>query len=481
MSAHRHKRAPQRRHRTAPATLCAAALASALLAGCAGVTPDHGFAGVADSTRERIGATPRLAQDAAAAQELQEIVRAELAAPLTMDGAVRVALINNPGLQATYWNVGIAQAELAQASRLPNPALGFQRVSGQGEVEIERGLNVNLAAVLTAPLAARLEARRFDAVRREVGAAIERHALETRRAWIEAVAAQQSLDYARRVHAAAEASAELAARMRGAGNIAGLDLAREQAFQADAAAALARSGRQVTAAREKLTRLLGLWGQDTQYTLPERLPDLPDAPAELRDVERLALARRLDVQAAKADAEATAASLGLSRTTRFVNVLELGYAGKSERSAPSMRGYALSLELPLFDWGGARVARAEATYMQALQRVADTAVTARSEARESYLDYRSAYDLAAHYRDSVIPLRKRISHEVLLRYNGMLASTQALLADSREQAGAVNAYIDALRDFWSAQAALQAALGDRIDMPGAQPMPPAANRHEDHQ
>jgi outer membrane protein TolC len=115
--------------------------------------------------------------------------------------------------------------------------------------------------------------------------------------------------------------------------------------------------------------------------------------------------------------------------------------------------------------------------MQAVQRVAQTAVTARSEARESYLDYRTAYDLAAHYRDRIIPLRKRISKEVLLRYNGMLMSTQELLADSREQAGAVSGYIEALKEFWTAHAQLEAALGVRL---GAQHGRRQDQEHEEH-
>jgi outer membrane protein TolC len=449
----------RRRPTAAPAL---ALLAAALLAGCTAVAPDGGFGDVAATATVRTGATPRLARDDAAARAIADAVRAELAQPLGMDAAVRVALINHPGLQATYWNVGIAQADLAQTSRLQNPALGFKRVAGGGDTEIERGLSFNLVAALTTPLAARMEARRFEAVRRDVGAAIERHAADTRRAWIDAVAARQELDYARQVNAAADAGAELAGRMAAAGNIAKLDLAREQAFHAESAAAVARADRDVTATREKLARLLGLWGADTAYTLPGRLPDLPDAPLEAPDVERIALAQRLDVQAAKADAAATAADLGLTRATRLVNVLELGYAGRSETGMPSARGYEVSLELPLFDWGGARVARAEATYMQALPRVADTAVTARSEARETYLAYRSAYDVARHYRDTVIPLRRQISREVLLRYNGMLASTQELLGDAREQAGAVNTYIAALKEFWTAQANLDAALGARL-------------------
>ncbi len=112
-------------------------------------------------------------------------------------------------------------------------------------------------------------------------------------------------------------------------------------------------------------------------------------------------------------------------------MLELGYHNKSVTGEERANGYEIELELPLFDFGSTRVARAEATYMQAVHRTAEVAVNARSEVRESYSAYRTAYDLAKHYRDEVVPLRKRISEENLLRYNGMLISVFELLADSR--------------------------------------------------
>ena len=271
--------------------------------------------------------------------------------------------------------------------------------------------------------------------------------------------------YARQVNQAAEAAATLSARMAQAGNASQLDLARERSFHAESSAAVVRAERNALGARERLTRLLGLWGEPAGYTLPDRLPELPAQPADLEDVERLAISQRLDVQAARAEAAATASALGLTRSTRFINVLDLGRVANSAAGGERQRGYALTLELPLFDGGGARVARADALYQQALYRVADVAIQARSEARESYLGYRSAYDLARHYRDDVIPLRKRISQEALLRYNGMLLSTFELLADAREQAAAVNAAIEAQRDFWIAHASLQAALGQPVAAP----------------
>jgi outer membrane protein TolC len=450
--------------------------AAMLLGGCVSVAPDGGFGAVTDMTKARSGNEVRIVRTEADAAALAGTIRATLKQPLGPDEAVRIALLNNPDLQATYWKVGIAQADLAQAGRLPNPALGFRRTEGGGEIEIERSLTVSLVKALTAPLATRIEARRFEQARLEVAAAIERHAAETRRAWYEAVAAKQGVDYARLVNSSAEASAELSARMTQAGNASKLDLAREQAFHAEASAGVARATRQALAAREKLARLMGLWGENAAYTLPERLPELPAAPAELENVERLALEQRLDVQAAKSEAAATAAALGLTRTTRFINALDLGYVGTGKTGEPAKSGYEITLELPLFDWGSARVARAEGLYMQAVNHVAQVAVDARSEARESYLGYRTAYDLARHYRDQVIPLRKKISDETLLRYNGMLASSFELLADAREQASAVNAYIDALKEFWIAHTGLEAALGARVR--------PAANttdQHKEHQ
>jgi outer membrane protein TolC len=446
-------------HLPARAGLYAACLA--LLSGCASVAPDGGFDAVARVAQAHTGAQARVARDPAASRELQESVRQLLAAPLDMDGAVRVALLANPALQASYWEVGIAQADLVQATRLPNPGFDIKRLAAGGALEIERTLTFNLADLLTRPLAARLEKRRFEQVKLEIAARIERHALDTRRTWVEAVAAGQALEYARSVAAASEASAELAARMARAGNLSQLDLAREQLHQAEAGAALARAEREAARAREVLTRLLGLSGPGLGYTLPAHLPELPEQPAALPDVERVALAQRLDVQAAKLALDATAADLGLTRTTRFIDALDLAAVNRSTTGLPTAHGYELTVSVPLFDWGGARVAKAEAIYMAALQRVADSAAGARSEARDAWLGYRNAYDLARQYRDTVIPLRKRIGREVLLRYNGMLASPQELLADAREQAGAVSAYIDALKSFWLAQATLEGALGMR--------------------
>jgi outer membrane protein TolC len=428
------------------------------LSGCASFSADGGFGTVGDLTRERTGQTVRLAKTPDDARSAQTRVAELLGAPLTADSAVEVALLNNAGLQASFRELGIAEADLVEAGRIRNPVFSFFNVSSAESYKIERAILFDVMGLLTMPKRLAIERARFEQA--QVQAASEAVALasEARRAWAAAVASQQLATYAEQVKSAADASAELARRMAQAGNFSRLAQMREQTFYAEATAQLARARHQATADREKLIRVLGLWGTSTQFKLPQRLPDLPKAPAEPRDAEKLALERRLDVQLARRSTETLATSLGLTRVTRFVDGFELGYANLSEAGEPRMNGYELSFEIPLFDWGTARVARAEAQYMQAVQRAVKTAVDARSQVRESYSAYRTSYDLAKHYRDEVVPLAKRISEENVYRYNGMLIGTFELLADAREQVRSVVGAVEALRDFWMADTDLQTAL-----------------------
>ncbi|KQY00365.1 RND transporter [Massilia sp. Root133] len=435
-------------------TRLAVAVSAALLAGCASFSQDGGLDDVARMAEERIAQPAPLKRD----QDSRAEVTALLSKPLTPDAAVRIALLNNHGLQASLAELAIAEADFVQAGRLPNPGFSFGRVRGGAETEIDRRLSFDLAALVTLPARTRIERRRFEQAKLQAAMQAVNLAADTRKAYYSAVAAAQASAFADKVRVSAEAAAELAARMRATGNWSTLDAARERAFYQDALTQQAHARLQATTAREELVRLLGLWGPSLAFTLPDRLPDLPAQPDQPANAEATALSQRLDVLIARQDAHATAQALGLTKTTGFINVFDAGYANKSTTGAPRENGYEVSLELPLFDWGGARVARAQATYMQTVHRTGDIAVKARSEVRQAYASYRTAYDIARHHRDEVVPLRKHIADEVLLRYNGMLASTFELLAESREQLAAVNASIAAQRDFWIAATNLQTAM-----------------------
>jgi len=446
-------------------------VAALLLAGCAGFSPDGGFAPVADTARQRVGKEAMWVRSDADRSAVQARTRELLAQPLDADRAVQVALLNNAGLQAQYADLGIAEADYVQATRLPNPGFSFSRKTSGDDLKIDRAVTVGFMNLLVLPFAARIEEGRFAQTRLAVADATLRRAESARRAWVQAVAAEQAARYAEQVRRAAETGALFARDLARAGNVSGLDHAREQAFYADAAAQLARARERALAAREQLTRELGLWGGDIAYTLPERLPDLPKQRPAMTDLEGYAISNRLDLQAARVQLDSLSRSLGLTRATRFISVLDVSYIHNSETSKPRETGYGIDIEVPLFDWGGAKVARAEAVYLQAAARLAEQAINARSVVRESYAGYQARYDIALHYRDEVVPLRRRIVDESVLRYNGMLVSVFELLTDAREQVNAVNGYLDAQRDFWLAESDLRSALGGRLP---AASTPPAA-------
>ena len=92
-----------------------------LLSGCASFSPDGGFGTVEQAVSSRTGQTTQWVRSPDAGDSVQVRVGELLARPISADDAVRIALLNNAGLQADYASLGIAEAELVQASRWRGP------------------------------------------------------------------------------------------------------------------------------------------------------------------------------------------------------------------------------------------------------------------------------------------------------------------------------------------------------------------------
>ena len=280
-----------------------------LLAGCASFTKDGGFTAIEQASQQQLDKQVTWVKTPEQRSQVAERVAELLAEPLTADAAVQIALLNNPGLQASFDELGISEAERVQAGRLPNPGFSFGRLEKGSEVEYERGLHIDLARLIAMPLTSGIEAKRFEQVQRQTSLAVFELATQTRKAWYRAVAAQESLGFMRQVMDSAEVGAELARRLAAVGNYSKLQQAQEQSFYADAGLNLIRAEQVRLQTREQLTRLLGLWGEQIDFRLPERLPELPAAAEQLPDVERLAMGQRLDIQAMRLDAERLAQAL----------------------------------------------------------------------------------------------------------------------------------------------------------------------------
>ena len=443
-------------------------LAAALvLAGCASVSPDGLRGDVQALTVGRVPASAQLpAPDPAARTEAQSQIDQWLRQPLDSDTAVRIALLNNPGLQARLAALGVQDAQRVQALTLLNPYLTLGRFANGYEREIERQLSFSLLDLLTLPWRTRWQGLQMEQATLAAGQDVLRLAADTRRAWLRAVSAQQVLAAQERMVEAAEAGGELARRMARVGNWSRLQQARELGVQQEAAAQLARARLAATLEREQLTHLLGLWGTRTQYSLVKQLPPLPAEASALQssqDIEATALRERLDLRALRLDLDQVADREGWAGVGSVFGDIGLTYSRNTSTEKATgqreiKRGWELELPLPLFDWGGAASARSRAEVQQSAALLQNGAVRSRSEARTAWHSYRTAWDLAHQQQTEVLPLRRFVQEETVLRYNGMLASVWELLAEARLAAQAVATATQAQRDFWLAETDLQLAL-----------------------
>jgi outer membrane protein TolC len=462
--------------------------ASVTLAACQTLSKDGGMATVtsfAGTELQKEAVALRTEAEAKAARaKLDEL----LAQPLSADGAVQVGLLNNRGLQAAFNDLFLAEAVALEASLPPNPSFSIARLASRPELEIERQIAVNLLALATLPARSDIARERFRAAQLRAAESVARIAAETRRAYYRAVAAQQIANLLAQSQSAALVATQLARRLGETGALNKLDQAREQVFYAELTGQLATARQRARTERERLIRLLGLWGNDLDFRLPAVLPALPRQPQALPLIEQDAIRRRVDLQMARIELLALAKSLGLARATRFINMLEIGGRFDSIRERESgerfsRTGFEVEITIPIWDFGEARTRQAEQTYLAALNRLADKAVTIRSEAREAYRAYRANYQIARHYYGEVLPLRKIISDETLLRYNAMQIDVFELLTETRQRIAAHVSAIEALREFWLADAEMGAAIiggGSPASGAGEQTSAPAASGNQRH-
>ena len=445
------------------ASLPISLLAATVLTGCASVAIDENFAEVERFAREQTGSEVRWLRSDPEREAMRAEVDRLLAQPLAIDDAVRIALGYSPAFQSLLAEAAVASADATGSARIGNPVFTFERLFRSGaegrELDIGRSLGISLFDLLFLP--ARLEQAEFrqQQTRLQSSIALLSTVTEVRQAWVDAVAARQVARYREEVATAAGTAAELARRMQATGNFSRLQRAREQALAAEETANLIRARQNATAARETLIQRLGLTPSQAQaLRLPDQLPALPEAPMDEATAGAALLENRLDVRIARTDLDRTAKSLGLTQVTSVVNGLHVAGVRNSETGESSQRGFEVELPLPLFDFGDAARASSEARYLSAFNRTLEVANNASSQVRVAYEGYRSAYDLARHYRSEVVPLRQNITEESVLQYNGMLIGVFELLAAARAQSASVVQAIEAERDFWRAEAGLKASL-----------------------
>ncbi len=417
---------------------------------------------VAERTGQRVHWNRGGPEDAQIERGVQTLTRSNL----TAERATQIALLNNRELQARFEEIGIAQADLIQAGLLSNPnfaaSFRFPNRPPPG-TDIEYSIAQNFLELLVMPLRKRIAAAQLAQTETRVADEVLKLVAEVKIAFYTVQARQQLLDRLRVISETNETAAEFTKRLHDAGNTSDLELANQQGSYEQSHLEVAQTELQVRRDRERLNRLLGLWGTNTNWTLGNHLPELPRQEGSLRDLESRAIAQRLDLQARRMERDLIGQSLALRTKTRYVPAeIKIGVDTERESDGQRVTGPILDLELPIFNQGQGEIVKLTAQYRQAQHELEALTVNVRSEVREARDQLIAARDLTSDIGKRLLPTQQKALNLTLQQYNFMLKGAYDLLLAKQNEVSAERSYIEAWRDYWIARAELERAVGGSL-------------------
>jgi cobalt-zinc-cadmium efflux system outer membrane protein len=436
-----------------------------LTLGCASTSPAPAFRDTALLVEARTGLGLTWTREGSEHIAVEGRTREFLEHELTASTAVQVALLRNQNLQATYEELSVTRADLVQAGLLANPSVGGAvvfPVAGAAQTGGTVSIVQDFVSIFTLAARKRVAGAALEAAKYRVAHAALELMYDVQAAFFALQAAQQIGAMRRAVLEAGDAALDLARRQHDAGNISDLDAASQEALYEQLKADAARSDMETVAARAKLTSLLGLWGPDAGFRVGTRLPDLPGDAITFEHLEALAVRRRLDLLAAREEAQAIANSLAQAKNFRWLGGAAAGASYERAPEGFSVAGPSASITLPIFDQGQATIARLEGELYAALARSAALAVEIRAQVRAAEARVVATRRLAERYTSVVVPLRRRIVLLAQEHYNAMLLGSYQLVQAKQSELGGFREAIEALRDYWIARAELERAAGGAL-------------------
>lgn len=424
----------------------------ALLAGCAGLPADNGRGSVDQLLADR----GRPVDDPTA-----ELLATLTSDTLTPQSAVRIALLNNPDLQSTYASLGFGAADVYAAGRIRNPVLGVSVMSPSRSDERDQltlGLVTSFTDLITLPARSRLAEGSFAALQQAVGAEVLTVAAQTEKAYYDYVRAQQIAALRMQIAKAGALAAALATRFDEAGNLAPREVAMAHAAASQARLASMEADSAVYAARTALAGLMGVSVADN-WVLPAQLP-LPVAQEDELDALLLLASRsRLDLAAARAQAEVRADELGVVNWTRWLGEVNIGFKRERESGGGHLTGGSLAWEMPIFNQHEDALLRADTDLQIAINDVRRIAMDVENGVRLAYANLDNARARVEEYRDVLIPQRVATVVSAQQEFNFMLIGAFELIALKQDEYDTYQGYLEAIGDYWRARAELGLATG----------------------
>ena len=379
---------------------------------------------------------------------------------MSIDDAVRIALLQNRSLRALYREVGIAQSDLVAAGLPENPVFDVERRFRGNAAEYD--VTQEFLGIIFLPLKRRIAEQRFASERLRITHAVLEHAAEVRAAYYSLQAAMQLVEERRAAQIAAAAGLEVIASLKDAGNVALYDVSVEKRAFGRSQLAVSEAELALEESREKLHRLLGLSADPSVWKVPGTLPEIPAEDPSPNELEKLALEGRLDLEAASSELEALGGAKKLADRLSLFPDLTFGAHTEREPEGTLTAGPSLTLPIPLFNQGRAARSRAEYVRLQAEDRYAALATEIRAEARSAFFRMKLARKMVTYFREDVLPLEAMTLQQAGERYNAMFTGPRDLVRAREDQVEARSQHVIALRDYWLARTDLEKALGRRL-------------------
>ncbi len=440
-----------------------AAILLGLAAACVQVEPKSDFDRTGQLIRESTGREEVFDPYASALSD--EDIREILDDGLTLDEALRIALLNNRELRADFQDIGIAHADWVQAQLLSNPSLDvlIRFPNGGGRSLVEASLGVQLLELWRIPVRTELAQKELEsAVLRIARRAGERLA-ETRSAYWSAVAADELVRVSEENVALASRSFEAVQALHAAGSADAFDENRVRGPLLRARLDHGTAKLDAANAKRELAKKLSLYHAARELALTDSLPDSVPGEYQPDDLVARAMVARLDLRAISATIEAMSARMTHEERKAWGEFSAGPAVERPAGSGNSSIGPTASLSLPIFDQNQAQVARAGFELEQVIQLEHSARIAVAQDVRSSLDRFRVASENLDLYRDLYFPQAERSLEYAHAGYSQGRTTLAVLIEQQRQLLEARKSRILLQLDAIQSKSDLERELGKALD------------------
>ncbi len=396
---------------------------------------------------------------------------------LTVEALVQGASTRRADLLAARQRLAIAEGRVIQAGLRPNPIFeteyGSPRfLAGESEYDFSAGLSQTFELGGKRGKRKAVAELELQQVRAEVFALERRIGAEIRQNYTKAIGAARQLDVIGRLLAADAELARVTEARLNEGDVAPLDLNLVKVESDRLRVSQIEATSELETALLELRTLTGI-----DVTAPLRIAPQAERPPRLdlglNELTEQALRDRADLQAARIGERLGTARINLARSgavpnvaasVRFSRAKEIidlpetaggGFAGDLDNELT----FGVSIAIPVFNRNQGEIAAATGEQVRAVRTREFLESTIRSDVAVAYRQYRAAAETLVLYSTQILPRAEANLQTVRAAYNAGDFSMFEVVAEQRRLIENVTGFNQTLRDYYTALARLEAAVG----------------------